>query len=133
MNNKPPIPKKSPPWLVVILYSATILIDWLFAYYVEIQPEIGNNSFSLLYPLFSIFYFEFCGIALVGIYLRRKWGFNLGNGMIVAGGIICSLSYLIGFRIYPWIDEVFILILIINLAVILTMTFYYFRHGMNAD
>jgi hypothetical protein len=130
---KDPIRRMETPWLVVFFYSLIVIIDWIYAYFIEFQPEIPNNSLTMLFPFFSFFYWEFCLIAIIGLYLRKKWGFIFGFIMIISGTSFCAISYLLAFKVYPITYPLFILILVFNLIIILYMIIYCLRHKMNPD
>ena len=127
------VTKLPTPWLVVLLYSVAIIIDWTFAYFAESQPEVIINSWSVLFPLISFFYSAFCVISVIGLYLRVSWGFGFGYITIMLGAVIAAISYLLAFRQHPEIHELFIMILIFNLAVISYLLVYSLRHPLNMD
>lgn len=121
------------PWLVVFLYNTAVLVNWVYAYVAQTHPELINNSWSLLFPLISFLYLEFCFIAVVGIYLRLKWGFGLGYVTITCGLFMAAMSYLLVFKIDPSALTYFIWLLVLNFIVIMYMIFYYQHHRMNPD
>ncbi|MDR3477226.1 MAG: hypothetical protein P4M14_04270 [Gammaproteobacteria bacterium] len=125
--------RMSTPWTAVILYSLTIMMNWLYAYLVQSQPAIIMNSWTVVFPLMSYFYLSFSGISVVGIYQRTCWGFCLGYITIFSGAVTCAISYLLAFHFYPEIFDYFILILVLNFAVVVYMVAYYQNNPMNPD
>jgi hypothetical protein len=121
------------PWLVLLFYLLVINLDWFYAYLVQTQFEVSSNSLTLLFPMFSFFYIEFCLLAAFGLYLRRIWGFFLGYIMIMTGSTICSITYLLAYQTYSSYNLLFHLLLVINLVVIAYMIIYYLRHDMNPN
>lgn len=126
--------KKSPrPWLVLILYTCTIMINWLYAYLLESNPQIISNSWTVLFPLMSFFYFEFSIIAVIGIYFRTKWGFGLGFITLVTGALLSAMSYLLAFKLDRDLLTYFVVILFVDIAVIVYTISYCKCHQINTD
>jgi hypothetical protein len=123
----------STPWVGVVLYALAILMNWSYAYVVQSQPAIIMNSWTVVFPLMSYFYLSFSGIAIVGIYQRTCWGFCLGYITLFSGAVICALSYLLAFHLYPDIFLSFLMVLVLNFSVVVYMVYYYQRNPMNPD
>lgn len=110
----------------LFIFILMILLNWLYAYLVQHQPDIIINAWSVLFPLITLFYFVFSTIACCGLYQRKLWGLRLASFMSLYGSMASGISMGLAFKLYPFVEEIFAMLLIFNLASVLYIGGYYY-------
>ena len=111
---------------MLFIFILMILLNWFYAYLVQYQPGIIINAWSVLFPLITLFYFVFSTIACCGLYQRKLWGLRLASFMILYGSIASGISMGLAFKLYPFVEEVYVMLLIFNLVSVLYIGGYYY-------
>lgn len=110
----------------VSVFIIIILLDWYYAYAVQNQPGIVISAWSVVFPFVSLFYFVFSVTAAYGLYYQLSWGLRLAAFMILYGCIVAMLSFGVAVRSYPWVQQVYVALLIANFLVLTYIGVYYY-------
>lgn len=107
------------------IFVTVVTLNWLYILLVQYQPFLIMNSWFVISPFILLFYFISSVAALYGIYKRENWGFSLAYVAILFGAFSATLSYgIIGG--YPFLEKLYIAILLANLFVLVCLMFYTF-------
>lgn len=109
------------PYMILCTYVCVLLIDWLYVFIIQAQPDIIVNAWFYFFPLMTFFYCAFGFIALLGLIVRSRQGFSLALAVILFGVLSTAISYLLAHQTNPGIDQMFIGIAVINAGQLLFM------------
>lgn len=112
--------KQTQSRIVLLLFVLLVCLDWLYVFWIKSQPNMFNAWFVLI-PLMTYFYFTFALIASIGLYYQKRFGLTIAYGVIMSGTIASAMSYTFIFKNYPTIASMFVLLILINFAIILYM------------
>lgn len=108
------------PALVIIIFVAQVIVNWLYNLWVAALPIVINSWFVLL-PMLGFFYFTFAFISAIGMYKRTKVGLMLAYGVLMFGVTTNIISYNVIFKQNEMMANMIVPMMVLNFCVICYM------------
>lgn len=108
------------PALVIIIFVAQVIVNWIYNLWVAALPIVINSWFVLL-PMLGFFYFTFAFISVIGMYKRTKVGLTLAYGVLMFGATTNIISYNVIFKLNEMMANMIVPMMVLNFCVICYM------------
>ena len=112
--------QKFKPALVIFVFAAQVLINWLYNLWIAALPIVINSWFVML-PMLAYFYFTFALIAIIGLLKGTRVGLILAYGVLMFGATTNIVSYNVIYKLDTLMANMIVPMIVLNFCVICYM------------